>query len=246
MAAVSIRPFAETQLRRRRRAFRRKHWRFIVLLFLSLVLAAIALAVIFSDVHVPVWLAVPGGLAFSLVFAQEMFDGTYHLSMGREAEKWTSRQLKKASGPDSTVIDWVPFDGYDVDHVLVSGAGVYAIETKYTDSSLDLADPRWRVRAQVWVDQAYRGARSLRFLLGHTNHEVAPVVIVWGTEMSGMPTSIEGVPILRAKDLEDGFPPWASAEPRLGMKEQELIVSQIEAFRAMRLSYERKRAKEGT
>jgi hypothetical protein len=92
-----------------------------------------------------------------------------------------SRRVRRAGWQ---VVHNVPFDHerVDVDHVLFGPAGVLAIESKW-------ADTEWRVRSGSIqapggnpVDQAWRGARKIRYLLlsAGIDVRVVPVVLQWG------------------------------------------------------------------
>jgi hypothetical protein len=107
-------------------------------------------------------------------------------AFGCEGERTTSdllrsRRVRRAGWQ---VVHNVPFDHerVDVDHVLFGPAGVLAIESKW-------ADTEWRVRSGSIqapggnpVDQAWRGARKIRYLLlsAGIDVRVVPVVLQWG------------------------------------------------------------------
>jgi hypothetical protein len=72
----------------------------------------------------------------------------------------------------------VPFDGIDVDHVLISESGVFAVETKFTSVE-------WSERSAGFRDAllvAHKRARTIRLYLQSRGHrvEVTPVLVLWG------------------------------------------------------------------
>lgn len=231
--------FARQQIELRTNAFWRRHWRWAVP---GVVVAcALAGAVGFLiPISLPMWVVYPVVVLAVLSAMRPYFYGTYHLEMGAEAEAWSSTALKKAAGARWQVIDGVSFAYHDVDHVLVGPGGVYAIETKYTDSSIDLDTRRGWERAARWTDQAVEGARTIRlFLRGHGAPDVYAGVIVWGSEMLGTPRFVEGVPIVQACDLGQPFTPWARGVEVLTDLQVEVIACELRRFRAERLRHDR-------
>lgn len=115
--------------------------------------------------------------------------------MGGAAEQWTAQVLEHLDRRLWYVAHDVPFDSFNVDHVLVGPGRIYAIETKWTAWH---DDPRFRDAA---VKQAERASRKLRLLLHSLDlqREVIPLVVVWGpgtSEMSADPTWLGGVGIV--------------------------------------------------
>jgi Nuclease-related domain len=110
--------------------------------------------------------------------------------------------LRKLRKDGWHVVDRVDFEDRDVDHVVVGPSGVYAIDTKYTDSLCDLASKKNARQVRAWANKAYDAARPLRLLLVHQHRiriEVTPMVVVWGTEVTGEPQMIDGVPVLKGR-----------------------------------------------
>jgi hypothetical protein len=93
---------------------------------------------------------------------------------GYLAETFSIESLRKV--PTWLVVDNLPFEAEDVDHVVVTPSGVLAVESKHhnvvsaTTAQRDLADAR-------------HAARKIRLFLGSTGHStvpVTPVLMVWG------------------------------------------------------------------
>ena len=104
---------------------------------------------------------------------------------GRWAEQWSVQALRKVKG--WLVVDNVPFDGVDVDHVAVTPCGVLAVETKFHNRlSGDLAvEVHGRDLAA-----ARAGAAKVRLLLRSfklADVAVTPVLIVWGAGRPPLP-----------------------------------------------------------
>ena len=115
-------------------------------------------------------------------------------AMGAEAEDWTSRELgrfarfERSVGVVWHVIDDIPMDGFNVDHVLIGPGGVFALETKWSAAGWD---GRW---AKSRIESAARtvrsDARTVKSLLRSEPHRlniaVQPIVVLWGRS-DGMP-----------------------------------------------------------
>lgn len=135
-----------------------------------------------------------------------MLLGTYHLHMADESESWTAGSLRKLKSAGYRATGQVKFGGRDVDHVLVGETGVYAVDTKHTDSEINLASRKDRWQVQRWADKAFDAARGFRIRLKYQyglDVEVQPVAMVWGSEVVGERVDIDGVPVVRPGALGD-------------------------------------------
>ncbi|MDQ3878591.1 MAG: NERD domain-containing protein [Actinomycetota bacterium] len=188
------------QIVRRRIVFVRKMWWRLLIAALCLAALALVVAHITSGAKIP-FSTVAFLPLLLLVLAPETVDGTYNQIKGRDAERWTAKELKKLRSFGWFVDGPIRFDTYDVDHVAVGPGGVLAIETKSTDSD--------RVSDFVlsgWVAQARRGARSIRLLLQHNYGsvaEVTPIVAVSARADVNLPPSFDGVSVIRIREVRD-------------------------------------------
>jgi hypothetical protein len=124
-------------------------------------LPALVLRWLLGDLQVPMWALAPFGFLIALGAIRSQLEGTYHLESGLEAEAWTSRDLKKALGRGWYVVDGISFgDMGDVDHVAVGPSGVFAVETKYTDSTQD--SRAGRAIAEGWIVLSTEQVESVR------------------------------------------------------------------------------------
>jgi hypothetical protein len=116
--------------------------------------------------------------SFAMTVAWLINSRTYNLTMGSWAERWTSSTLRKQRG--WTVIDSVPMDAYDLDHVAITPRAVLVVETKYYGPGDDTWPPR---RLAANVRQAARNCSRadvfFRHQLGLTL-PVVPVLMLWG------------------------------------------------------------------
>jgi hypothetical protein len=126
------------------------------------------------------WGGVAVGLAWFLSWFLEM-DGSHFARRGAWAEEWTSDALRKRF-KGWTVVDDVPLEYGNLDHVLVGPGGIYAVETKWRSKwrnrALRISSPefhRYRVQAE---DQA-SALRALLVSLG-AMHRVDPALVLWG------------------------------------------------------------------
>ncbi|MDQ3913814.1 MAG: NERD domain-containing protein [Actinomycetota bacterium] len=200
----------------------------------------VLLWLVWPEQTLPLWGAVLLAVVTSVAVSSDTFYGTYQTAMGRDAEEWTSKELRKRCPREWRVIDWIPFGDRDVDHVVIGTAGVYAIETKYTDSDVDLETPWGRRDVEGWSAQAARNARTIRLRLrsAGVNVEVDPVVVVWGRALAGTPTTVADVSVWRGQDLRDGAP-WAAAGTKLSNSEIDRAVLVLMEHRADRLIWEK-------
>lgn len=125
------------------------------------------------------------------------------MRLGAEAEEWVGQQLDRLMRQGAYVFHDVPFDAFNVDHVVISAGGIFAVETKgrakprkggrHLDATVTfdgacLQFPGWTERRPV--DQAESQARSLQQWLSNAVGEplsVSPVLAVagWFVERRG-------------------------------------------------------------
>lgn len=116
--------------------------------------------------------------------------------------RWSTDVLARL-GKRWSRIDSVPFGPtLDVDHVLVSPAGVFAVETKFTATDWTALCPAL-LRA---VDNARWKARKVGFLLDRAGKpSVTPMLIIWGPGAPSIPggfETIDGVLVCRGADAD--------------------------------------------
>jgi hypothetical protein len=233
--------FARREIRRRRRAFR-KHWPLVAAITLGLsAVTGLVLALILGGRVVQAWVLGPVVVIAAFWALRPQLDGTYLLQSGIEAESWTSRDLRKGLGKGWHVIDWISFgDQGDVDHVVIGPSGVFAVESKYTDSTLDS-----RVGRKVlerWIEQSHDGARRVRLLLKHhygQEVEVSALVVVSGSASLSLPADAEGIAVVRRRNLADVTMAWRSTPPRLPTAQIEAIRAGLLEYRGVRDAFER-------
>jgi len=233
--------FAYEHVKARRRVFLRDHWWRIGVLIVGVAAMSVLLQWLYSFTKVPMAAGFFVIMLVSLWATRQLVDGTHHLASGLEAERWTSKELKKWLDPHWHVVDWISFGYKDVDHVVVGPGGVFAVETKYTDSMIDLSCAKGHGMAFDWSNQALDGARSVRLLLTSLGHkcEVIPIVVVWGGEVSGTPLEIERVQILRSNDLKEHLSAWVQLPVGLPSDKVQTIGTALKDYRAMRVAHER-------
>lgn len=163
--------------------------------------------------------------------AQSQIDGTYHLVAARDTERWTSKDLRKLLGRGWYVVDGIHFWHGDVDHLVVGPTGVYLVETKHTDSELDLTS-RWGLEsAAAWTDAVSRRTRSTRLLLKSHSVDVEPVIVIWGGQVRGTPCECDGMRIVHRRDLSDEMAQWKDRKSILSFKQGDLINKDLVAYR---------------
>jgi hypothetical protein len=168
-------------------------------------------------------------------------DGFDRVRLGAEAERWTSSELRRKRRSGWRVVDSIPFEGFDVDHVLVGPGGVYAVETKFTTVSWHQMADRLVVPFGDPLGQAAYGARKVRLLLKSRNLDVpvTPVLLAWGKGARNLEVgSIDGVIVLPGGGLRDWISTTACANPISGDQVQE-IKRALDGFFKEREEYER-------
>lgn len=107
------------------------------------------------------------------------------LKLGRDGEQVVGQYLERLRAKGADVFHDVPGDGFNIDHVIVSVHGIYAVETK-TRSKPTRGDPRVALSEEGLVVNGFRpdrdpvvqaqaGARWLSQLLEETTGKPFPV-----------------------------------------------------------------------
>jgi len=136
-------------------------------------------------------------------------------SLGGEAEIWTSNGLRRLRRAGWTVIDHVPFEERNVDHVLVGPSGVIAVESKYSSGPWQIVGDELRGPVGDPIGQAREGARKIRLLLQSeligVRVPVAAALAVWGPAQRQMKggRAVRGVWLLVGSESQE----WARQIP---------------------------------
>lgn len=120
-----------------------------------------------------------GAITMAVVLSVSRYDAPQ--MRGYLAETFSLESLRQV--PDWLVIDNLPFDDVDVDHVVVTPSGVLAVESKHHAAASEATFHRD-------IAAAYRAARKIRLLLrskGHALATVTPVLMVWGPGAHELP-----------------------------------------------------------
>jgi hypothetical protein len=203
-----------------RRQFLRKHGWLLALVFLFVV--GVSFAVAWSDRLFSRWID-PGlvrafilgagfATAVALVAVLMGMDGARSFREGREAERWTARELNRLRKRGWYVLHDLEIDEGNIDHLLIGPEGVVTVETKlrsadWTITDVSIEDDRHRVLP--WLDrllyQAKSQAWSLRSLLSRSGvrTEVLPVMVLWGRNLKGASgVTIDGVLLGLGRDID--------------------------------------------
>lgn len=139
--------------------------------------------------------------AFAFLFA----GGGALLLAGSYGEAYTQEELDRAikAGRVWSVVHNIELVTMDIDHLVLSPAGVLALETKWRFKG---AHRQW---LGVAVEQADATARKARSVLrsrdiGHVT-QVRPVLVVWGGGRRDLPDAqvVSGVDVVRVDALAD-------------------------------------------
>lgn len=223
--------FLQTRINERRKAFFRKHWWRVLAVAVSFGAVVSAFAIAFPDWSVPGWAAIGVVLVIGVGMSWSQFDGTYHLEGARDAERWTSKDLRKVLGRDWHVVDGIHFWHGDADHIVVGPSGVYVVEVKNTDSVLDLSSRYGRDQCEEWVDAVRRRARSTRLFLNGHRVEVECLIVIWGVAVSGSPQTCGGVPVIHRRNLPEMLNSWKERDSLLTYSQVQSIADEFVAYR---------------
>lgn len=180
------------------RAMVQDSWRLIALLLIGYAGLAIVALSLFDGAMEPF---VQGSLFVGLLwFLTELsrVSSTEGQRFGGVAETWTSRKLKRLSSR-SRVIDHVMFERHDVDHVLITEGGVFAVETKYGGYPWKPDSDRFAAAR----NQAIANARDIRLLLRSKGivTTVRPTLVVWGPAGRGLKGGeVDGVMLIIGRE----------------------------------------------
>jgi hypothetical protein len=190
-------------------------------LFTMLAVAGLAMSAVFWVTGARgVWLGFLIGafiatLSCSIAWLVSEASGARSAFVGAVGEDWSADALKGLSRRWVRV-DSVPFGtSFDVDHVLISDAGVFAVETKFTASEWSLSSPPLRNA----MSDARWTSRKLKLLLDSAGRPaVTPVLIVWGPGAPALPGGsavVDGVVVCRGSSAKEWRPYFEGLEPTL-------------------------------
>jgi hypothetical protein len=223
--------FPQRRIKQRRKTFFRQNWRRILLVgtFLGAILVGVALVLHHSAV--PAWAAGLLMVITAATIARSQIDGTYHLVAARDTERWTSKDLRSLLGRGWYVVDGIHFWHGDVDHVVVGPTGVYLVETKHTDSELDLGSHCGLRSAAAWVEAVRRRTRSTRLLLKSHGVDVEPLIVIWGGQVTGTPCVCDEMRVLHRRELPEEVATWKERKSMLSSTQVDLINKDLLAHR---------------
>lgn len=139
------------------------------------------------------------------IIGLSLLDGTFLVRIGRSVEEQVGDELRRVRGVYG-VISGLPFETHDVDHVVLTPNGVYAVEVKYLfgERPRDLQRTHRLVEAlRQSLDNAARTRRLLRSR-GQTHH-VHPLLVLAGPgapDLDGQVVDHEGVRIVALRDFD--------------------------------------------
>jgi hypothetical protein len=232
--STQIWSFSASKLSAHRRDFLRRAWPKLAVIAGAAFGLGLLLWLLAPGVRVPLWAAAPLTFILCLAVSWDEMSGGYYLAAGIEAQRWTSRKLRSSAGRDGRVIDSVPFEYMDVDHVVLATVGVLAIETKYTDREIAMA-PKDLELLSAWAAQASESAEKIRLFFLKRGVDVAPVVVVWGQHVRGLPHDHDGVRFVHGSDLPKLVLDTGSVLSRHLIAE---MARDLTEYRAMRSEFE--------
>lgn len=156
-------------------------------------------------------------------------DGELHRRLGIMGESWSASELAALKKRGWVMFDNVLFENFDVDHVLVGPAGVFAIETKLTVMP----------NAEDYVDAAIRrsraGARKVTLLLRPHRIHVTPVLFLWGPGYRDVAIDdSSGITIVKGNDVSHWVKDLSRAPHLLDKATLKTVAASIAAYKKKR------------
>lgn len=216
----------------RRKAWVRKNRLRLAVSFVPFLVGSLLLYAFWREASVPVWAIVFLFPAVAWGLIESTITGTYHLESAAMAEGWTATELRGLGVEGGDSVDYIPFYRMDIDHVLVHPAGVYAIDTKYTDRDVDLRAGKPKDVFSDWTSSALESAHKIDLFLNKAEHrfhvKVTPLVVVWGSALEG--ELWEGdVQVVRGVKLLEHLRRTMPL-PKLDPFKQEQIIGALQSF----------------
>lgn len=223
-ALERVHPVAR-QLRARRVAMLRRRWKdFAVLAGLFLLICCCA--ALPSNTS-PLWRGYVLGFCAGLLAAMVavlvlLLDGSLLRRLGRSVESDVGDDLRTLPGVYG-VVSTVLFDGCDVDHVVLTPSGIWALEVKWSMTPADDLAHVWGLPRHL--EQTRQAARKVRGLLRSSavGVPVHPVLVLAGPGMPqvGPSTIFEGIRVVNSTSrrgwkalLVEGKVVWTLEEAR--------------------------------
>lgn len=169
--------------------------------------------------------------------ARRLFDAA-------DAERFTAGALRRLHRRGWRSVDSIEFDGRDVDHVVAGPAGVFAVETKWTNYDWEIKDGSFQNSyALDAVNQCRDSAWRISWLLrGNYKHrcEVRPLLVVWGPgrPMVNAAVTIDDVLVVPGHLLRRTLSRMHGA---LDIETAESVIREVEDFTRIRDEHKVKR-----
>jgi hypothetical protein len=124
-----------------------------------------------------------GGVSMLFLWVAADSVSASRLETAAYAEDGTSREVRKLRDKGWTIVDNIPFDKFDVDHVAIGPGGVIVLETKWTADGFFRTDGRlngYGARAIEQVNQYVPSIDAVLRQYGYLGGVTAAAVVVWG------------------------------------------------------------------
>lgn len=189
--------------------------------------------------------ATTAGVGWAFWYLLE-FDGSRRLKDAGRAEQLSSRLFRKLRDAGWYVVDHIEFAGFDVDHVAIGPAGVFAVETKHTNVPWKVTSAGLEGPYRDPVFQASENSRKIRLLLKSegVSVPVTPALILWGRGAPRLDTGctmIGDVAVVNGNQLDE----WLSEFPDVQLDQGaiEAVREVLQRFVERRDSYIKRTAR---
>jgi hypothetical protein len=146
-----------------------------------------------------------GGASLLLLYIATDTVSANRLESAAIAESNTSSGVRRLHRKGWRVIDNLPFDKFDVDHIAIGPGGVVVLETKWTSDGLTDAKGRLNQYGEKAVRQVQKNVTPIESVLRRNGSHASVAhacVVSWGTRSLGAPlTPPNGVTVIDGDQL---------------------------------------------
>jgi hypothetical protein len=216
-------------------------WRYIPILVLYCTLCSMFIVYLaWASGPEPAWMfaGFAGGASLLLLYIATDTVSANRLESAAIAESGTSSEVRKLHGKGWRVVDNLPFDKFDVDHIAIGPGGVVVLETKWTSDGLTDVKGRLNQYGEKAIRQVADNVPRINALLAQSRCDArvaGACVVSWGTRSLGTPlTSVGGVTVIDGDQLGAVL---SGLDPVMSTAEIDTAFEALNRYLALRLEH---------
>ena len=180
-----------------------------------------------------------GGASLLLLYIATDTVSASRIESAAIAESNTSSEVRKLHRKGWRIVDNLPFDKFDVDHIAIGPGGVVVLETKWTSDGLTDAKGRLNQYGEKAVRQVQKNVTPIESVLRRNGSHASVAhayVVSWGTRSIGAPLSSpqNGVTVIDG-DQVGAF--LSSLDPVMSAAEIEAAFEALNRYLGLRLEH---------